>query len=79
MAGETDDADAAADRLEAALERLAALAGTPRSASVVDNPPADSTANFAAAEEIAARLDGLIDRLRAALGGRAPDNSRTKG
>jgi hypothetical protein len=79
MAGETDDADAAADRLEAALERLVVLAGTPRSAPMAENPPADSTANLAAAEEIAARLDGLIDRLRAAVGGRAADSSRTKG
>jgi hypothetical protein len=78
MAGETDDADAAADRLEAALERLAVLAGTARSAAVVENPP-DPPANSAATEEIAARLDGLIDRLRSALGGRAADSSRTKG
>jgi hypothetical protein len=71
MTGETDDADAAADRLEVALERLAALTGTLRSASdaTEDSPPAP--ANSAAAEEIASRLDGLIDRLRAALGGRA--------
>lgn len=79
MAGETDDAEAAADRLEAALERLAVLAGTARSESVADDSPAEPTANFAAAEEIAARLDGLIDRLRSALGGRANDISRTKG
>jgi hypothetical protein len=70
MTGETDDADAAADRLEAALERLAALTGTLRSASdAEESPPAP--ANSAATEEIASRLDGLIDRLRTALGGRA--------
>jgi hypothetical protein len=68
MTGETDDADAAAERLEAALERLATLTGTLRSASDAEEP---APANSAAAEEIASRLDGLIDRLRAALGGRA--------
>jgi hypothetical protein len=70
MVGETDDADEAADRLEAALERLAALTGTLRSVpDAEDSPP--GRANSAAAEEIAGRLEGLIDRLRAALGGRA--------
>jgi len=70
MVGDTDDADAAADRLEAALERLAALTGTLRPA-----PEADDSlpvqANSAAVEEIAGRLDDLIARLHSALGGRA--------
>jgi hypothetical protein len=70
MTGETDDADAAADRLEAALERLAALTGTLRSASD-EEASRPAPANSASVEEIASRLDGLIDRLRAALGGRA--------
>jgi hypothetical protein len=68
MAGEADDPEDAAARLEAALERIAQLAGTrpPSSESATEGggeqqmPPVD---------EIAARLDGLIDRLRKALGG----------
>lgn len=67
---ETDDADAAADRLEAALERLAALTGTIRPAADAEASRPEQ-ANSAAVEEIAARLDSLIDRLRTALGGRA--------
>jgi hypothetical protein len=70
MVGETDDADAAADRLEAALERLAALTGTLRSAPEAEDP-GPVQANSAAVEEIAGRLDDLIDKLRTALGGRA--------
>jgi hypothetical protein len=67
MAGEAEDPEDAAARLEAALERIAQLAGTrpPPSESATEGggeqmPPID---------EIAARLDGLIDRLRKALGG----------
>jgi hypothetical protein len=59
MAGETENADAAAQRLETALERIASLAGRctpPRTG--VDAPPV---------AEIAARLDAMIERLRAAL------------
>lgn len=66
MSGESDDPDDAAARLEAALERIARLAGS--------HPPqpapegaADSADVSAPVEEIAARIDGLIDRLRAAL------------
>ena len=78
MAGETDDPEDAAARLEAALERIARYAGSPPPAA--DPPPASSVpgaereaspADMADAavsvEEIAARLDSLIDRLRAAL------------
>ena len=68
MAGDTDDAESAAERLEAALERLAALAGTPRSMG----QPSPDSGPTPPVEEIAERLDGLIDRLRTALGGR-PD------
>ena len=50
----TEDLDAVADRLEAALERIAAHL----EASKPDRPPA----------ELAARLDGLIGRLREVLG-----------
>ena len=61
MASDNVDPEAAADRLEAALERIAHAAT--REAS----PPAEQSP-IAEAEEIAARLDGLIDRLRTALG-----------
>ncbi len=61
MASDTDDTEAAADRLEAALERIAEAAAR-EEARPADQIPAVDT------EDIAARLDGLIDRLRAALG-----------
>jgi hypothetical protein len=64
MASDSEDPDAAADRLEAALERIA------RSAAREAAPPADQIP-LVDAKEIAARLDGLIDRLRSALGNRA--------
>ena len=70
MEGETDDADAAADRLEAALERLAALTGTLRAAQEADDS-LPLQANSTAVEEIAGRLDDLIAKLHTALGGRA--------
>jgi hypothetical protein len=56
------EADAAADRLEAALEHIAALAA--RSAAA----PADAMTQ-AATPQIAERLDALIAQLRAALDG----------
>jgi hypothetical protein len=64
MASDSEDPDAAADRLEAALERIA------RPAAREAAPPADQIP-LVDAKEIAARLDGLIDRLRSALGNRA--------
>jgi hypothetical protein len=64
MASETDDPEMAAGRLEAALERIA------HAAARGDPPPAEPP-RAAQGEEIAARLDELIDRLRAALGGKA--------
>ncbi len=57
MAGETDDAEAAAGRIEAALERIAKA--RPRDEGAAEDGPH---------EELAARIDGLINRLRAALG-----------
>ena len=68
MASETDDAAEAAARLEAALERIAALA-----VSRLQPPQRAEDAGEAAdsgvpVDEIATRLDALIDRLRAALG-----------
>jgi hypothetical protein len=78
MAGESDEPDEAAARLEAALERIATAAARraavmqaevqAASASSVAAPAADAPA--AIDPEIAARLDGLIDRLRGALGAR---------
>lgn len=68
MASESDDAVDAAARLEAALERIAALAGTrpqPPSPTPDGGEPVELVVPV---EEIAARLDSLIDRLRAALG-----------
>jgi hypothetical protein len=66
MASESDDAAEAAARLEAALERIAAL--TAARPPVPDSgDPHDSAVPT---EEITARLDALIDRLRDALGTR---------
>jgi hypothetical protein len=63
MAQEPEDPDAAADRLEAALERIAQLAAI--RPAPVNAPPPDSELSI---PEIAERLDSLIGRLRAALG-----------
>ena len=60
MASDNDDAESAADRLEAALERIARTAAR-EAARPAEQPPAFDT------KEIAVRLDGLIDRLRTAL------------
>ncbi len=63
MAHDPENLDAAADRLEAALERIAHLAAArPAPAHA---PVADSDLSAA---EIAERLDSLIGRLKAALG-----------
>ena len=61
---DTEDPDIAAGRLEAALERIAHVAGR----AALAGPPAETVAH---SEEIAARLDNLIDRLRAVLGGKS--------
>lgn len=58
-----EDPDAEADRLEAALERIARLAAVPPVPSNVPVSDADLSV-----PEIAERLDLLIGRLRAALG-----------
>ena len=57
MSGEGEDADSATSRLEAALERIARA--QPQGADPVDEVGRDA---------LAERLDGLINRLRAALG-----------
>ncbi|MDB5404214.1 MAG: hypothetical protein QOD93_2064 [Acetobacteraceae bacterium] len=63
MADEPEDPDAAADRLEAALERIARLAAVQPAASNTPLPESDLSVS-----EIAERLDSLIGRLRIALG-----------
>jgi hypothetical protein len=67
MTDETEDPDMAASRLESALERIAQLTG-----SLHALPAERRTESAQAMNEIAVRLDQLIDRLRSVLGGR-PD------
>jgi hypothetical protein len=64
MASDTEDPEAAADRLEAALERIAQAAAR-------EEDPRPDQLLLVDSKEVAARLDGLIDRLRAALAGGA--------
>jgi hypothetical protein len=64
MADEPQELGTAADRLEAALERIAQRASL-RTPEPVADPPDDTLS----VPEIAARLDQLIGRLRAALDG----------
>lgn len=64
MASDNEDPETAADRLEAALERIAQAA----TREPVHSPEPQQMVDT---EEIAGRLDGLIDRLRTALGARA--------
>lgn len=71
MADEPEDPDAAADRLQAALERIAALASVRPPAPVTD-PPDEALS----VPEITARLDQLIARLRAALAGRGQEGAQ---
>ena len=63
MADEPEDPDAAADRLEAALERIARLAAVEAIPATAEPPDSDLSI-----PQIAERLDSLIARLRAALG-----------
>jgi outer membrane protein TolC len=65
MDEQLDDPDEAVTRLEAALERIARLAGRP---PLPDADPADTApVPSVPVEEIASRLDQLIDRLRVAV------------
>ena len=64
MSDNSEDPEAAAGRLDAALERIA------QAATRGDAAPSAPVASRST-EEVAARLDGLIDRLRSALGGKA--------
>ena len=61
MASDSDDPGVIADRLEAALDRIAQATVTRDAPLQQDPQPAMDTV------EIAARIDGLIDRLREAL------------
>ena len=62
MADELEDPDAAAARLEAALERIARLTAIQSAPNTAPVPDTDLSV-----PEIAERLDSLIGRLRAAL------------
>jgi hypothetical protein len=66
MDEQTDDPEDAVMRLESALERIARLAGqaAPPTATAAEQPDGPTPP----VEEIASRLDHLIDRLRIALG-----------
>ena len=62
MADELEDPDAAAARLEAALERIARLTAIQSAPNTAPMPDTDLSI-----PEIAERLNSLIGRLRAAL------------
>lgn len=62
MADELEDPDAAAARLEAALERIARLTAIQSAPNTAPVPDTDLSI-----PEIAERLNSLIGRLRAAL------------
>jgi hypothetical protein len=66
MMSDTEDPETAAERLETALERIAqaAMRGEARESE-------QSRDQSPHTEEVAARLDELIDRLRTALGSTA--------
>ncbi len=64
MSSDSEDLEGAAERLEAALERIANAATRDERRSAPQAEESDT-------EEIAARLDGLIDRLRTALGSKS--------
>lgn len=69
MADEPEEPDVAADRLEAALERIALLAAVPSAPpAAAATEPAEAGDADMSIPEIAERLDALIARLRAALG-----------
>jgi hypothetical protein len=63
MSDDAEDPDTAANRLEAALERIARLSTSRPVVAPLDQPEPDLSI-----PEIADRLDSLIARLRAALG-----------
>ncbi|MBS0640119.1 MAG: hypothetical protein U1E70_20060 [Acetobacteraceae bacterium] len=63
MSDDVEDPEAAAERLAAALERIAQLSAAKPPSPEVDQPEMDLSI-----PDIAERLDSLIARLRAALG-----------
>ncbi len=63
MSDEPEDPEAAADRLEAALERIARMAAVQPAPAAAPVPESELSI-----PEIAERLDQLISRLRVALG-----------
>jgi hypothetical protein len=69
MEEQTDDPDDAVVRLERALERIARVATRSTPAPPPITPTEEAT--IAPLEEIASRLDQLIDRLRAATANKA--------
>jgi hypothetical protein len=71
MADDVEDPETAADRLEAALERIAHLSAVKPAAEPAPDAP-DSDLSI---PEIAERLDSLISRLRAALGTGSTDEA----
>ena len=78
MSDEPKDTDATADRLEAALERIARLTAGLHIRPAVDLTPR-SEAELSI-PQIVGQLDALIDRLRAALDGEsATSKPRTTG
>jgi hypothetical protein len=73
MSDQAEDPEAAADRLEAALERIARISAVRPVSPLIDPPAIDHLAidrrdDDLSISEIAERLDSLIARLRAALG-----------
>ena len=73
MSDQAEDPEAAADRLEAALERIALLSTVRPAAAPIERPDEDRRNDDRpdaelSVPEIAERLDTLIARLRAALG-----------
>lgn len=66
MASDSDDPDGAAARLEAALDRIAAAAAARPVAAPAPTPVVAEPVTID--PQVIARLDGLIERLRGALG-----------
>lgn len=70
MADEAEDPNAAAERLEAALERIARLSALSRDAAAARalQAPVTLPESPVIVPRVAERLDSLIGRLREALG-----------
>jgi hypothetical protein len=68
MSDQAEDPEAAADRLEAALERIARISAVRPASAPTQLERSDDELSVS---EIAERLDSLIARLRTALGAEA--------